>query len=93
MMQEFKEFAVKGNVIKSGGGRDHQRRFRQDCGLGRQRPDTPLVGALFNQAGLSSLFVVLGTVPPGTTTTLDALKSRCAVFACNLHPNGGQPSS
>jgi hypothetical protein len=34
MMTEFKEFAVKGNVIDSRRRRDHRRRLRQDRRLG-----------------------------------------------------------
>jgi large conductance mechanosensitive channel len=34
----------------------------------------PVVGALFGKLDFSSLFVVLGNVPPGTAMTLDALK-------------------
>lgn len=34
----------------------------------------PLVGAAFGKLDFSSLFWVLGNVPPGTATTLDALK-------------------
>jgi large conductance mechanosensitive channel len=34
----------------------------------------PIVGAAFGKLDFSSLFVVLGSVPPGTASTLDALK-------------------
>jgi large conductance mechanosensitive channel len=34
----------------------------------------PVLGALCGKLDFSSLFVVLGPVPPGTATTLDALK-------------------
>ena len=34
----------------------------------------PLVGAVFGKLDFSSLFVVLGNVPAGTATNLDALK-------------------
>ena len=34
----------------------------------------PLVGAAFGKLDFSNLFVVLGAIPPGTGTTLDALK-------------------
>jgi large conductance mechanosensitive channel len=34
----------------------------------------PVVGAVFGKLDFSSLFVVLGNVPPGTAMTLDALK-------------------
>ena len=34
----------------------------------------PLVGALIGKLDFSNLFVVLGTVPPGSAMTMDALK-------------------
>jgi len=34
----------------------------------------PLVGAVVGKLDFSNLFLVLGSVPPGTGTTLDALK-------------------
>jgi len=34
----------------------------------------PLVGSVFGKLDFSNLFVVLGSVPPGTAMTLDALK-------------------
>jgi len=34
----------------------------------------PLIGAVVGKLDFSNLFVVLGSIPPGTGTTLDALK-------------------
>jgi large conductance mechanosensitive channel len=34
----------------------------------------PVVGAAFGKLDFSNLFLVLGTIPPGTASTLDALK-------------------
>mgnify|MGYP000190890278 FL=1 len=34
----------------------------------------PIVGAIFGKMDFSNLFIVLGNVPAGTGTTLDALK-------------------
>ncbi|MDP1007735.1 hypothetical protein, partial [Klebsiella pneumoniae] len=34
----------------------------------------PVVGLVFGKLDFSNLFVVLGSVPPGTAMTLDALK-------------------
>ena len=34
----------------------------------------PVVGLVFGKLDFSNLFIVLGNVPPGTGTTLDALK-------------------
>jgi len=34
----------------------------------------PIVGAAFGKLDFSNMFLVLGNVPPGTGTTLDALK-------------------
>jgi large conductance mechanosensitive channel len=35
----------------------------------------PVVGAAFGKLDFSNLFLVLGSVPPGTGTTLDALRT------------------
>jgi large conductance mechanosensitive channel len=34
----------------------------------------PIVGAAFGKLDFSNLFLVLGSIPPGTASTLDALK-------------------
>ena len=74
MMQEFREFAVKGNVIDLAVGVIIGGAFGKivDSVVGDLL--MPIVGAVFGKLDFSSLFVVLGNVPAGTAMTLDALK-------------------
>ncbi|SFU64250.1 large conductance mechanosensitive channel [Polaromonas sp. YR568] len=74
MMQEFKEFAVKGNVIDLAVGVIIGAAFGKIVDSVVSDLILPLVGALFGKLDFSNLFIVLGTVPAGTATTLDALK-------------------
>ena len=74
MMQVFKVFAVKGNVIDLAVGVIIGAAFGKIVDSVVSDLILPLVGALFGKLDFSNLFVVLGTVPPGTGTTLDALK-------------------
>ena len=74
MMQEFREFAVKGNVIDLAVGVIIGGAFGKivDSVVGDLL--MPIVGAVFGKLDFSRLFVVLGNVPAGTAMTLDALK-------------------
>ena len=74
MMQEFKEFAVKGNVIDLAAGVIIGAAFSKIVDSVVGDLIMPVVGALFGKLDFSSLFVVLGNVPAGTVMTLDALK-------------------
>ena len=74
MMQEFKEFAVKGNVIDLAVGVIIGAAFGKIVDSVVSDLILPLVGAVVGKIDFSNLFIVLGTVPPGTVTTLDALK-------------------
>ena len=74
MMQEFKEFAVKGNVIDLAAGVIIGAAFGKIVDSVVSDLILPLVGAVVGKIDFSNLFVVLGTVPPGTASTLDALK-------------------
>ncbi|MBC7608212.1 MAG: large conductance mechanosensitive channel protein MscL [Polaromonas sp.] len=74
MMQEFKEFAVKGNVIDLAVGVIIGGAFGKIVDSVVGDLIMPIVGAMFGKLDFSSLFVVLGNVPPGTAMTLDALK-------------------
>ncbi len=74
MLQEFKTFAVKGNVIDLAVGVIIGGAFGKIVDSVVGDLIMPLVGAIFGKLDFSSLFVVLGQVPPGTGTTLDALK-------------------
>lgn len=72
--QEFKEFAVKGNVIDLAVGVIIGGAFGKIVDSVVSDLIMPVVGLVFGRLDFSNLFLVLGTVPPGTANTLDALK-------------------
>ena len=74
MMQEFKEFAVKGNVMDLAVGVIIGGAFGKIVESVVGDLIMPVVGAIFGKLDFSSLFVVLGPAPAGTAMTLDALK-------------------
>lgn len=74
MMQEFREFAVKGNVIDLAVGVIIGGAFGKIVDSVVSDLIMPVVGLVFGKLDFSNLFVVLGTVPAGTVMTLDALK-------------------
>ena len=74
MMQEFKEFAVKGNVIDLAVGVIIGAAFSKIVDSAVSDLILPLVGAVIGKIDFSNLYVVLGAVPAGTANTLDALK-------------------
>lgn len=74
MMQEFKEFAVKGNVIDLAVGVIIGGAFGKIVDSVVADLIMPVVGLVFGKLDFSNLFLVLGTVPAGTPTTLDALR-------------------
>jgi large conductance mechanosensitive channel len=74
MVQEFREFAIKGNVIDLAVGVIIGGAFGKIVDSIVSDLIMPLVGAAFGKLDFSNLFVVLGAIPPGTVTTLDALK-------------------
>ena len=74
MMQEFKEFAVKGNVMDLAVGVIIGAAFGKIVDSVVGDLIMPVVGAVFGKLDFSSLFVVLGQTPAGTSMTLDALK-------------------
>ena len=74
MMQEFREFAVKGNVIDLAVGVIIGAAFGKIVESVVGDLIMPVVGALVGKLDFSNLFVVMGSVPPGTAMTLDALK-------------------
>jgi len=74
MMQEFREFAVKGNVIDLAVGVIIGGAFGKIVDSVVSDLIMPVVGLVFGKLDFSSLFLVLGTVPEGTAMTLDALK-------------------
>ncbi|ABE42776.1 large conductance mechanosensitive channel protein [Polaromonas sp. JS666] len=74
MMQEFREFAVKGNVIDLAVGVIIGAAFSKIVESVVGDLIMPVVGAVVGKLDFSNLFVVMGSVPPGTAMTLDALK-------------------
>jgi len=74
MMKEFREFAVKGNVIDLAVGVIIGAAFGKIVDSVVSDLIMPVIGAVVGKLDFSSLFVVLGSVPPGTAMTLDALK-------------------
>lgn len=74
MMQEFREFAVKGNVMDLAVGVIIGGAFGKIVDSVVSDLIMPVVGLVFGKLDFSNLFVVLGTVPPGTVMTLDAVK-------------------
>jgi large conductance mechanosensitive channel len=74
MMQEFKDFAVKGNVIDLAVGVIIGGAFGKIVGSLVEDVIMPVVGAIFGKMDFSNLFVTLGAVPEGTAQTLAAMK-------------------
>jgi large conductance mechanosensitive channel len=82
MMSEFREFAVKGNVIDLAVGVIIGGAFGKIVDSVVNDLIMPIVGAIIGKPDFSNLFVVLGTVPAGTATTLEAIrKAGVPVFA------------
>ena len=74
MMQEFKEFAIKGNVIDLAVGVIIGAAFGKIVESVVGDLIMPIVGAVIGKIDFSSMFVVMGSVPAGTAMTLEALK-------------------
>ena len=74
MMQEFKEFAVKGNAMDLAIGVIIGGAFGKIVESVVGDLIMPVVGAIFGKLDFSNLFVVLGRVPAGNAMTLDALR-------------------
>lgn len=74
MMQEFREFAVKGNVIDLAVGVIIGGAFGKIVDSVVTDLIMPIAGLVFGKLDFSNLFVVLGTAPPGVPMTLDALR-------------------
>ena len=74
LMSEFREFAVKGNAFDLAVGVIIGAAFGKIVDSVVGDLIMPVVSTVVGKVDFSNLFVVLGTVPPGTATTLDALK-------------------
>jgi len=80
--KEFKEFAIKGNVIDLAVGVIIGGAFGKIVDSVVADLIMPVVGLVFGKLDFSNLFLVLGNVPAGTAMTLDALrKAGVPVFA------------
>jgi large conductance mechanosensitive channel len=74
MISEFKTFISKGNVMDLAVGVIIGAAFGKIVDSLVADIIMPIVGAIFGKLDFSSLFIVLGNVPAGTASTLDALK-------------------
>lgn len=74
MLREFREFAIKGSVIDLAVGVIIGAAFGKIVDSLVNDIIMPVVGAFVGRLDFSSLFLVLGEVPPGTPRTLVALK-------------------
>jgi len=72
--QEFREFAVKGNVIDLAVGVIIGGAFGKIVDSVVSDLIMPVVGLVFGKLDFSNLFLVLGSAPDGTPHTLDALR-------------------
>ncbi|GAA5165465.1 large conductance mechanosensitive channel protein MscL [Viridibacterium curvum] len=73
-VSEFKEFALKGNVVDLAVGVIIGGAFGKIVDSMVGDVIMPIVGAVVGKIDFSNLFIVLGSVPAGTANTLDALK-------------------
>ena len=82
MMKEFREFAIKGNVMDLAVGVIIGGAFGKIVDSVVNDLVMPIVSAVIGKPDFSNLFLPLGAVPPGTAMTLDALrKAGVPVFA------------
>ena len=74
ILSEFKEFAVKGNVIDLAVGVIIGAAFGKIVDSLVGDIIMPIVGLVFGKLDFSNYYVVLGTAPPGVANTLADLK-------------------
>jgi len=74
LMQEFREFAVKGNVVDLAVGVIIGAAFAKIVDSLVGDVIMPVIGAIIGKLDFSSYFFTLGPVPAGTAMTLDAMK-------------------
>jgi large conductance mechanosensitive channel len=74
MFSEFKDFAVKGNVVDLAVGVIIGAAFGKIVDSIVGDLVMPIVGAVIGKIDFSNLYIVLGQIPAGTANTLDALK-------------------
>ena len=73
-LQEFKTFAMKGNVMDLAVGVIIGGAFGKIVESVVGDLIMPLIGALVGKLDFSSLFLALGSAPPGTANTVEALR-------------------
>jgi large conductance mechanosensitive channel len=74
MLKEFKEFAMKGNVIDLAVGVIIGAAFGKIVESVVNDLIMPVIGRMLGGLDFSNYFVALKDVPPGTTVTLEAVK-------------------
>ncbi len=74
VLKEFREFAVKGNVIDLAVGVIIGAAFGKIVDSLVSDIIMPIVGLVFGKLDFSNLFLVMGTAPPGVPNTLADLK-------------------
>ena len=74
LLKEFREFAVKGNVVDLAVGVIIGAAFSKIVDSLVGDVIMPIVGRVFGSLDFSSMFLVLGNVPPGVAMTLADLK-------------------
>ncbi|MCC2632832.1 MAG: large conductance mechanosensitive channel protein [Ramlibacter sp.] len=74
LLHEFREFAVKGNVVDLAVGVIIGAAFAKIVDSLVGDIVMPLVSRIVGKLDFSSKFIVLSDIPPGTAMTLDALK-------------------
>lgn len=74
MIQEFREFAVKGSVVDLAVGVIIGGAFGKIVDSVVNDLIMPVAGMVFGRLDFSNLFIVLGTIPEGTPRSLAALK-------------------
>ena len=74
MLKEFKEFALRGNVIDLAVGVIIGGAFGKIVDSVVGDLVMPMVGAVIGKLDFSNMFIVLGQAPAGNAMTLDALK-------------------
>lgn len=74
IVKEFKEFAIKGNVIDLAVGVIIGGAFGKIVDSVVADLIMPVVGLVFGKLDFSNLYIALGQIPAGTADTLEALK-------------------
>ena len=74
IVKEFKEFAIKGNVIDLAVGVIIGGAFGKIVDFVVADLIMPVVGLVFGKLDFSNLYIALGQIPAGTADTLEGLK-------------------